>query len=143
MVIIVSIMPYSSSEIRPRRSISFAMDIAILYRKSCCFLCSSIGFHLLPSKSVAGPGAVFSASISIALKDTATLLTHDPVVGLLVHLSAVLFPPGHATAIRAVTLDLLVGCLDQRFPTMAAQPFVVGHSGWRKRVTVAVDLYGI
>lgn len=99
MVIIVSIMPYSSSEIRPRRSISFAMDIAILYRKSCCFLCSSIGFHLLPGKGIASPGAILPVWIAVALKDTATLLARDSVKGFLIKLGIVLFPPGHATTI--------------------------------------------
>ena len=143
MVIIVSIMPYSSSEIRPRRSISFAMDIAILYRKSCCFLCSSIGFHLLPSKSVAGPGAIFTIGVTVAFKNLTALPTHDPVVGFLVQLGVVLFPPGHAAAIRAVTLDLLVRGLDQRLTTMAAQAFVIRNSGRSNGVSATVGLYGI
>ena len=59
------------------------------------------------------------------------MLADDPIKSLLVQFCLILFPPGHAAAIRAVTLDLLVRGLDQRFTTMATQAFVVSDGGRR------------
>ena len=116
------------------------MDIAILYRKSCCFLCSSIGFHLLPGKGIASPGAILPVWIAVALKDVAALLARDSVIGFLIKRGIVLFPPGHAAAIRAVTLDLLVRGLDQRLPTVTAQAFMISDGGRRQWITAKVNL---
>ena len=140
MVIIVSIMPYSSSEMMPRFTNSRAIAMAILYWRSWRVCCSSIAVHLLSSKGITVPGAILPSCFPITLKDSATILAHDPIISLFIQSGLVVLPPSHTAFVRAIPLNLFVWSLYKWSSAMAAQPFVIGNIRLRHWVSITMNL---
>ena len=125
LVIIVSIMPYSSSVIIPCFTISRAKDMAARYNATREYNSDSIAILLSPILVIAVFGTKLSWSCSIAFGSSATTQTGKPIENFFLNLVGVFLPPCYTALFGTKYLMRLPDLFVETRPAALAYEFII------------------